>query len=118
MSTSPQVSINPALLPVLTGLSNRQRQLIELLGYGLTNKEISARSGLTEDTVKVYLHRIRQKWPHLTRHGAVRIAVRDHERKQAIRLSEWIKEYGESLNPGALASIRAIMADVVADCLR
>jgi DNA-binding NarL/FixJ family response regulator len=42
-------------------LSNRQRQLIELLVQGLKNKEIAYRLGISEGTVKAYLTTLFEK---------------------------------------------------------
>jgi len=43
------------------GLTNREQQLIPLLGRGLTNKEIAAELQLSEQTVKNHVHRILRK---------------------------------------------------------
>ncbi len=43
------------------GLSRREQQLVELLCFGLTNKEIASRLHLSEHTVKNHVHRILQK---------------------------------------------------------
>lgn len=43
------------------GLSSRERQLVELVCFGLTNKEIAGRLHLSEHTVKNHIHRILQK---------------------------------------------------------
>jgi two-component system response regulator DegU len=40
------------------GLTYRQRELIELVAKGLTNKEIAARLNISEYTVKNHMHRI------------------------------------------------------------
>lgn len=42
----------------LSGLSNQEKAVLELLGQGLTNKEIAARMGLAEKTVKNYVSRL------------------------------------------------------------
>jgi two-component system nitrate/nitrite response regulator NarP len=42
-------------------LSMRERQLVALVAQGLRNREIAARLGITEGTVKVYLHAIFDK---------------------------------------------------------
>ena len=42
----------------LTLLTDRERQLLALLGHGLTNRAIATRLGLTEKTVKNYVTRI------------------------------------------------------------
>lgn len=42
-------------------LTPRERQIAELVGQGLRNRDIAARVGVTEGTVKVYLHAMYQK---------------------------------------------------------
>ena len=42
-------------------LSQRERQLVALVAQGLRNRDIAARLGITEGTVKVYLHAIFDK---------------------------------------------------------
>ena len=44
-----------------SGLSPRERQLVALVAQGLRNREIAAELGITEGTVKVYLHAIFDK---------------------------------------------------------
>jgi two-component system nitrate/nitrite response regulator NarP len=43
------------------GLSPRERQLVALVAQGLRNREIATELGITEGTVKVYLHAIFDK---------------------------------------------------------
>jgi DNA-binding NarL/FixJ family response regulator len=45
----------------LTGLSDQERALLDLLGEGLTNKQIAARMFLAEKTVKNYVSRLLAK---------------------------------------------------------
>lgn len=47
-STEPSVS----RWPEVTGLTAREDQILELIGLGLTNREIGGRLGITEKTVK------------------------------------------------------------------
>jgi two-component system nitrate/nitrite response regulator NarP len=42
-------------------LTPRERELIELVRQGLRNRDIAAQLGVTEGTVKVYLHAIFDK---------------------------------------------------------
>jgi DNA-binding NarL/FixJ family response regulator len=44
-----------------SGLSRREQQLVELICWGLTNKEIASRLHLSEHTVKNHIHRILHK---------------------------------------------------------
>ena len=44
-----------------TALSPRERQLVALVGRGMRNREIAAELGITEGTVKVYLHALFDK---------------------------------------------------------
>jgi len=45
----------------LDALAPRERAIVEQVGRGLRNREIGAALGMTEGTVKVYLHAIYQK---------------------------------------------------------
>jgi DNA-binding NarL/FixJ family response regulator len=45
----------------LAGLSDQERVLLDLLGEGLTNKQIAARMFLAEKTVKNYVSRLLAK---------------------------------------------------------
>lgn len=49
------------------GLSRREQQLVELICFGLTNKEIAGRLHLSEHTVKNHIHRILRKTGALDR---------------------------------------------------
>jgi two-component system nitrate/nitrite response regulator NarL len=50
----------PAVRP-LDGLTPRERQLAEMVGRGLRNREIGEALGISEGSVKVFLHRIYRK---------------------------------------------------------
>ena len=43
------------------GLSRREQQLVQLIGRGLTNKEIASQLNLSEQTVKNHVHRMLRK---------------------------------------------------------
>jgi len=59
-------------------LTLRQRQLMNLVAKGLTNKEIAAQLNLSEFTVRNHIHRIMKQVEVASRHEAVRV-VRDQE---------------------------------------
>ena len=48
-------------------MTPRERELVDLVRQGLRNREIAARLGVTEGTVKVYLHAIFDKLGVATR---------------------------------------------------
>jgi two-component system nitrate/nitrite response regulator NarP len=45
----------------LAAVTTRERAVVELVAQGLRNREIATELGMTEGTVKVYLHRIYEK---------------------------------------------------------
>lgn len=47
--------------PTQWGLTRRERQLVPLIGKGLSNKEIASQLSLSEQTVKNHIHRMLQK---------------------------------------------------------
>jgi len=55
-------------------LTRRERQLVPMIGEGLTNKEIASRLNLSEKTVKNHVHRILQRMGAADRYTAVEIA--------------------------------------------
>jgi len=73
--TQPQRAVNRQPGPKLT---LRQRQIVDLVAKGLTNKEIASQLNLSEFTVRNHIHRILQQADAASRHEAVR-AVRDQE---------------------------------------
>lgn len=48
-------------LKVQSGLTRRERQLVPMIGRGLTNKEIAKELNLSEQTIKNHVHRILHK---------------------------------------------------------
>lgn len=54
------VELNDAGDP-LAGLAPRERAVVHLIQTGMRNREIADQLGMTEGTVKVYLHRIYEK---------------------------------------------------------
>ena len=59
-------------------LSPRQRQLLEAVAQGLSNKEIAARLDLKPNSVKGYFDILFDKLGATTRSEAVAIAIRKH----------------------------------------
>jgi DNA-binding NarL/FixJ family response regulator len=55
-------------------LTRRERQLVPLIGQGLTNKEIASRLNLSEKTVKNHVHRILQRMGAMNRFAAAEMA--------------------------------------------
>jgi DNA-binding NarL/FixJ family response regulator len=51
----------PNAVPNTAGITEREHQLLVLLGMGLSNKQIAERAGITENTVKGAMARIFQK---------------------------------------------------------
>jgi DNA-binding NarL/FixJ family response regulator len=57
-------------------LTERERQVMELLGLGKRNKEIAVILGITEDTIKVHLKNIFTKLAVTDRTAALSVALR------------------------------------------
>jgi DNA-binding NarL/FixJ family response regulator len=55
-TTMPNFQIRASL-----GLTRREQQLVQMIGLGLTNKEIAAQLNLSEQTVKNHVHRMLRK---------------------------------------------------------
>ena len=53
------------------GLTRREQQLVQMIGHGLTNKEIASQLNLSEQTVKNHIHRMLRKLGATDRMGAV-----------------------------------------------
>jgi two-component system nitrate/nitrite response regulator NarL len=66
----------------LGNLTPRERQIAELVGGGLRNRDIASSLGMTEGTVKVYLHVIYQK---LDIDNRTELALIAHGRRDLIR---------------------------------
>jgi two-component system nitrate/nitrite response regulator NarP len=74
-----QAKTAPAsLAPERARLSRREAELVQLVRQGLRNRDIADRLGITEGTVKVYLHSVFEK---------TGVANRT---ELAIRASEWV----------------------------
>jgi DNA-binding NarL/FixJ family response regulator len=55
------------------GLTRREQQLVQMIGNGLTNKEIASQLNLSEQTVKNHIHRMLRKLGATDRLGAVEL---------------------------------------------
>ena len=66
---------DPAGAPaVLSGLTDREREVLRLVGTGMTNAAISVRLSVTEGTVKTHLNRVMTKLRLTSRAQAVVMA--------------------------------------------
>jgi DNA-binding NarL/FixJ family response regulator len=72
---------SPPATPGAGGLSGRERQILDLLGEGLTNREIAARLVISEKTVGRHLENIYVKLGVHSRLQAVRADAGDYVRK-------------------------------------
>lgn len=66
----------------MAGLSERERTLLDLIGEGLTNRQISERMFLAEKTVKNYVSRLLAKLGLERRTQAAVLATKMHEKHQ------------------------------------
>jgi two-component system response regulator DevR len=55
------------------GLTRREQELVQLIGHGLTNKEIASQLNLSEQTVKNHIHRMLRKLGATDRLSAVEL---------------------------------------------
>jgi DNA-binding NarL/FixJ family response regulator len=58
---APQLSMTCLQAKHPFGLTRREQQLVEMMGRGLTNKEIALQLSLSDQTVKNHVHRVLQK---------------------------------------------------------
>ncbi|WP_261874154.1 helix-turn-helix transcriptional regulator [Vibrio rarus] len=56
------------------GLTSREKQILELLSYGISNQQIASRLFLSESTVKSHIYKLYKKLNVHSRHDAVRYA--------------------------------------------
>lgn len=71
--TAPTVAPDPAQVQAL-GLTPRELQILQRMAEGLSNKEIAARLGVTENTVKTHAGRVYDKLGARRRTQAVQLA--------------------------------------------
>ena len=55
------LAIGTATADPMGGLNQRERSIVELVARGQRNREIGDRLGMSESTVKIYLHRVFEK---------------------------------------------------------
>jgi DNA-binding NarL/FixJ family response regulator len=77
-------------------MTKRERQVIELVSDGLTNKEIGFRLHLSPYTVKSHVHNILEK---LAIHNRIEIAAHAHTYRDIYNLSAEISLIEENENP-------------------
>jgi DNA-binding NarL/FixJ family response regulator len=70
----------PEVAPELAGLSPREREILALIGEGLTNREIGKRLYLSEKTVKNHISRLLAKLGVERRIQAAVIATQAQDR--------------------------------------
>jgi DNA-binding NarL/FixJ family response regulator len=99
------------------GLSPRQREILPLIGAGRTNREIADALRIATGTVKVHISVLMHKFA-CNRYDLMRVYLRDEQRIRAIRLNQWIQRHEKELSPGALASIKQILAEQVSEVLQ
>ena len=75
MGDSAAIAAGLAKHPESTALTARELQVLELVGKGLTNREIALAIGRTEETVKIHLKSIYAKMKVGHRTEAVRAAL-------------------------------------------
>jgi DNA-binding NarL/FixJ family response regulator len=67
-------------------LSPREREVAQLVGRGLSNKEVARRLQLSEGTVKLHLHSVFQKLGAKNRYSLILANLRERPvRKSALR---------------------------------
>lgn len=64
-------------------MTPRQREVLELVGQGLSYKKAGARLGIKGNTVRVYVQQILAKLPEDVRHLRPRDAIVQFYRRQA-----------------------------------
>ena len=64
----------------LTSLTERERQIMQLVSEGLSNKEIGRRLNITDGTIKVHLHHIFQKLEISNRTVLAALAISQNDR--------------------------------------
>ena len=57
----------------MESLTRRQREILSLVGAGLSNRDIAARTGLTEGTVKLHVSNILKRLGARNRTEAARL---------------------------------------------
>jgi DNA-binding CsgD family transcriptional regulator len=115
MTSSNSVTLNQQLSQELT---RRETEILLLVGSGMSNKEIARHLGLSDGTVKVYVHSIFRKTGAKSRYGLVaQMAARNEARSRDVRQkieylrSLWLAAQARPQNPAAPAVRREAEED-------
>ncbi|MDA9435441.1 LuxR C-terminal-related transcriptional regulator [Bradyrhizobium sp. CCBAU 51627] len=76
----------------LTGLTDRERQIMRLVSEGLSNKEIGRRLNIADGTIKVHLHNIFQKLEISNRTVLAALAISQQDRATGPREKDRIPD--------------------------
>lgn len=96
----------------------RERQVIELVATGLKYKEISARLGIAEGTVKGYAVKARKRSGMITAKGLIAQLAQEHQRNRAMELNEWVRKWHDRIPADALIEIMGITQSQVSEFLK
>lgn len=75
-NASPSAPHNVQAVKLLEPLTEREREILQEMAYGLRNEQIAAKLFITEGTVKSHVHRILQKFGCEDRTQVVVMALR------------------------------------------
>ncbi len=101
-----------------TRLTRRELELVGHVSQGMKYKAVAAAMGITENTVKVYMGRVRQKDPiAYSRFEMAKHPMREHARNQAYQWGEWLKRWQDQLPEDARGQFIRILCNQMADCL-
>jgi DNA-binding NarL/FixJ family response regulator len=73
--SNPELAGGQEMDPLNEPLTERENQVLQLLAYGLANKQIALRLGISEHTVKFHISSIYNKLGTTNRTEAVRAGV-------------------------------------------
>jgi two-component system, NarL family, response regulator DevR len=76
-----ELSAEPPIDPLVASLTRQERRVFELMGLGLSNRQIAGRLHLTERTIKNYSSRVLAKLGMARRSEAAILSARLSERR-------------------------------------